>query len=204
MFKLFDTLSITQINQMGLMPEGVSMGVVTALGLLLLLGAMGKSAQAPLMVWLPDAMAGPTPVSAQIHAATMVTAGVYLLMRMFPLIGVSIVVVGAIAVTGAFTAFYGATCAMAERDLKANSGLFHYQPDRLYDAGRRQRGDNLRDFSSDHPCLFQGPAVSWGWLCHQRHACMSRIYSVWVGCAARLPGLSGRFSPAPCVLPGCR
>ncbi len=117
MFKLFGTFSINQLTQMGPMP-GVSMGILTALGLLLLLGAMGKSAQAPLMVWLPDAMAGPTPVSAQIHAATMVTAGVYLLMRMFPLIGGSPVVVAAIAVTGAFTAFYGATCAMAERDLK--------------------------------------------------------------------------------------
>jgi NADH-quinone oxidoreductase subunit L len=115
MFKLFDTLSITQVNQMG---QSVSPGVITALGLLLLLGAMGKSAQAPLMVWLPDAMAGPTPVSAQIHAATMVTAGVYLLMRMFPLIQLSTVVVAAIAVTGVFTAFYGATCALAERDLK--------------------------------------------------------------------------------------
>ena len=115
MFKLFDTLSITQLNQMG---QATSISIITALGLLLLLGAMGKSAQAPLMVWLPDAMAGPTPVSAQIHAATMVTAGVYLLMRMFPLIHISTVVVGAIAVTGAFTAFYGATCAMAERDFK--------------------------------------------------------------------------------------
>ncbi|MDP3479176.1 MAG: NADH-quinone oxidoreductase subunit L, partial [Desulfoprunum sp.] len=115
MFKVFNTLSITQVNQTGHL---ASMEVITALGLLLLLGAMGKSAQAPLMVWLPDAMAGPTPVSAQIHAATMVTAGVYLLMRMFPLIGVSSVVVAAIAVTGAFTAFYGATCALVERDLK--------------------------------------------------------------------------------------
>ncbi len=117
MFKLFGTFSINQLNQLG-PTSGIGMGVITALGLLLLLGAMGKSAQAPLMVWLPDAMAGPTPVSAQIHAATMVTAGVYLLMRMFPLIGLSHVVVGTIAVTGAFTAFYGATCAMAERDLK--------------------------------------------------------------------------------------
>jgi NADH-quinone oxidoreductase subunit L len=124
MFKLFGTLSITELNRLGQpdqlagMVGMVGMGTITALGLLLLLGAMGKSAQAPLMVWLPDAMAGPTPVSAQIHAATMVTAGVYLLMRMFPLIQASTVVVAAIAATGAFTAFYGAACAMAERDLK--------------------------------------------------------------------------------------
>jgi len=115
MFQHFGTLSITQLNQSGLQAPAE---VVTAMGFLLLLGAMGKSAQAPLMVWLPDAMAGPTPVSAQIHAATMVTAGVYLLMRMFPLIGHSPEVAAAIAVTGAFTAFYGATCALVECDLK--------------------------------------------------------------------------------------
>ncbi len=115
MFKLFATLSITQLNLSGHL---ITLGTITGLGLLLLIGAMGKSAQAPLMVWLPDAMAGPTPVSAQIHAATMVTAGVYLLMRMFPLIGASAVVCGAIAAAGAFTAFYGASCATAERDIK--------------------------------------------------------------------------------------
>jgi NADH-quinone oxidoreductase subunit L len=115
MFRLFGTLSITELNVMGfLMP----MSVITALGLLLLFGAMGKSAQLPLMVWLPDAMAGPTPVSALIHAATMVTAGVYLLMRFFPLIGSSTTVLAAIALTGGITAFYGATCALAQRDLK--------------------------------------------------------------------------------------
>ncbi len=115
MFQLFATVSITEINRMGfLMPAGV----ITGIGLLLLIGAMGKSAQMPLMVWLPDAMAGPTPVSALIHAATMVTAGVYLLARMFPLIGASGLVTGAIAVTGALTAFYGASCALAQRDLK--------------------------------------------------------------------------------------
>ncbi|MBT0651609.1 NADH-quinone oxidoreductase subunit L [Geomobilimonas luticola] len=114
-FQLFQTVSISQINQMGfLMP----VGVVTALGLLFLAGAMGKSAQLPLTVWLPDAMAGPTPVSALIHAATMVTAGVYLLARMFPLIGTSATVQAAIALTGGLTAFYAATCALAQRDLK--------------------------------------------------------------------------------------
>jgi NADH-quinone oxidoreductase subunit L len=115
MYQLFGTVSITELNGMGfLMPAGV----ITALGILLLIGAAGKSAQLPLSVWLPDAMAGPTPVSAQIHAATMVTAGVYLLARMFPLIGSSEVTLAAIAVTGGVTAFYAATCACVQRDLK--------------------------------------------------------------------------------------
>ena len=113
-YQLFGTLSIQEINGLNLPPAGI----VTALGLLLLIGAAGKSAQLPLSVWLPDAMAGPTPVSAQIHAATMVTAGVYLLARMFPLIGASSAMLTAIACTGAFTAFYAATCACAQRDLK--------------------------------------------------------------------------------------
>ncbi len=114
-YELCGTESITRLNQQEL---GLSPGIITALGLLMLIGAMGKSAQLPLSVWLPDAMAGPTPVSAQIHAATMVTAGVYLLMRMFPLIASSPEALAAIAVTGALTAFYGASCAIAQRDLK--------------------------------------------------------------------------------------
>ncbi len=115
LFELFSTTSITVMNETAfLMP----VGVITVIGTLLLIGAVGKSAQLPLSVWLPDAMAGPTPVSALIHAATMVTAGVYLLMRLFPLIGNSPAVLAAIAVTGALTAFYGASCALAQRDLK--------------------------------------------------------------------------------------
>jgi NADH-quinone oxidoreductase subunit L len=115
MFQLFGTVSITELNDMSFLMPG---GIITALGMLLLVGAAGKSAQLPLSVWLPDAMAGPTPVSAQIHAATMVTAGVYLLVRMFPLIGSSPTALAAIAVTGGVTAFYAATCASAQRDLK--------------------------------------------------------------------------------------
>lgn len=115
MFQLFGTTTITELNGMGFLMPG---GVITALGILLLIGAAGKSAQLPLSVWLPDAMAGPTPVSAQIHAATMVTAGVYLLARMFPLIGSSPTALAAIAVTGGVTAFYAATCACVQRDLK--------------------------------------------------------------------------------------
>uniref|UniRef100_A0A831XQJ3 NADH-quinone oxidoreductase subunit L n=1 Tax=Thermus islandicus TaxID=540988 RepID=A0A831XQJ3_9DEIN len=87
-------------------------------GLLLFLGAIGKSAQVPLMVWLPDAMAGPTPVSALIHAATMVTAGVYLVARSSFLYSALPDVSYAIAVIGLLTAFYGALSAFGQTDIK--------------------------------------------------------------------------------------
>ena len=91
----------------------------TAITLLLLVGAVGKSAQLPLFVWLPDAMAGPTPVSALIHAATMVTAGVYLLTRMSPVIAVSYDwAPQLIAWLGAITALFAATAAVAQNDIK--------------------------------------------------------------------------------------
>lgn len=86
--------------------------------MLLLIAAVAKSAQFPLQTWLPDAMEGPTPVSALIHAATMVTAGVYLIVRCHPLFGSSTVATIAVPIVGAFTAFYAATCALAQTDLK--------------------------------------------------------------------------------------
>ncbi len=115
LFALTGTLSISAINAQAVQ---LAPAVVTGLTLLLLLGASGKSAQLPLMTWLADAMAGPTPVSALIHAATMVTAGVYLLCRMFPLVSLSPVGMMAIAAVGALTAFYAATCALAQREIK--------------------------------------------------------------------------------------
>jgi NADH-quinone oxidoreductase subunit L len=85
---------------------------------LLFTGAMGKSAQIPLYVWLPDAMAGPTPVSALIHAATMVTAGVYMVARLNFLYIQTPLVMGIIAVVGGFTALYAASIALTQRDIK--------------------------------------------------------------------------------------
>ncbi len=115
LFKLFGTIGIEAIN--GRVAE-LDPQTVTIIALLLLGGACGKSAQLPLMTWLPDAMAGPTPVSALIHAATMVTAGVYLLCRMFPLVSLSPLAMGVIAMVGVLTALYAASCALAQREIK--------------------------------------------------------------------------------------
>lgn len=93
-------------------------GIMTAIALLLFVGACGKSAQVPLFVWLPDAMAGPTPVSALIHAATMVTAGVYLTARCSGIFTRSQTAMVMVAVIGAFTAMFAATIGIAQNDIK--------------------------------------------------------------------------------------
>ena len=97
---------------------GISPGALTAISILLFAGAVGKSAQFPLHVWLPDAMEGPTPVSALIHAATMVAAGVYLVGRSFPLFSASPQAMTVVATVGAFTAIFAATIAVVQTDIK--------------------------------------------------------------------------------------
>jgi NADH-quinone oxidoreductase subunit L len=97
---------------------GISQGTATVIALLLFAGAVGKSAQLPLHTWLPDAMEGPTPVSALIHAATMVTAGVYLVARAFPIFEISGVALFVVAVIGVVTAVYAALSALGQDDLK--------------------------------------------------------------------------------------
>src|SRR5574342_1196609 len=93
-------------------------GTVTAITILLFIGACGKSAQIPLYVWLPDAMEGPTPVSALIHAATMVTAGVYMVARSNALYILSPTAMLVVAIVGALTAIFSATIGITQNDIK--------------------------------------------------------------------------------------
>jgi NADH-quinone oxidoreductase subunit L len=115
---VFTTLGTLNLHEIaaGVTAGKLSGGVLTAAGVLLFCGAIGKSAQFPLHVWLPDAMEGPTPVSALIHAATMVAAGVYLVARLFVILTFDASLV--IAYIGGFTALFAATIAVAQNDIK--------------------------------------------------------------------------------------
>lgn len=114
-YKTFTFDTIFQQISAGNLPFG-SEAWLTAAGILVFMGAVGKSAQFPLHVWLPDAMEGPTPVSALIHAATMVAAGVYLVTRIFVMLTADAMLV--IAIIGAFTSFVAATIAITQNDIK--------------------------------------------------------------------------------------
>jgi NADH-quinone oxidoreductase subunit L len=120
LIKHFGTLDFSQIfpaiAKLGV--ENAGAGLLTAIGLLLMMGAAGKSAQLPLYVWLPDAMEGPTPVSALIHAATMVTAGVYMVARSNVIFNRAPSAMVAVAIIGCLTALFAATIGMAQTDIK--------------------------------------------------------------------------------------
>ncbi|MBI5509434.1 MAG: NADH-quinone oxidoreductase subunit L [Deltaproteobacteria bacterium] len=111
------TLNIDQIHK-AVTAGSISVALATGVCLMLFLGATGKSAQLPLYVWLPDAMAGPTPVSALIHAATMVTAGVYMVARMGFLFSIAPIAMLTVALVGAATALFAATIGTAQNDIK--------------------------------------------------------------------------------------
>ncbi|MGH2760574.1 MAG: NADH-quinone oxidoreductase subunit L, partial [Actinomycetota bacterium] len=117
LFAAIGTLGIPEVNRAAT-EGGLARATATTAAILLFAGAVGKSAQLPLYVWLPDAMEGPTPVSALIHAATMVTAGVYLVVRMHPLFEFAPVAAAIVAAVGAITALYAAILATAEEDIK--------------------------------------------------------------------------------------
>ena len=119
LFWTFHSLNFTTVfSRVAALPQGEFQGALTAIGLLLFIGAAGKSAQLPLYVWLPDAMEGPTPVSALIHAATMVTAGVYLVARSSIIFAHAPAALEVVGVVGCLTAFFAATIALTQNDLK--------------------------------------------------------------------------------------
>ncbi|MGD0224385.1 MAG: NADH-quinone oxidoreductase subunit L [Terriglobia bacterium] len=119
LFWTFHSLDFqTVFTRVAGLPQGGFESVLTAIGLLLFLGAAGKSAQLPLYVWLPDAMEGPTPVSALIHAATMVTAGVYLVARSSIIFAHAPSALAVVGVIGCLTAFFAGTIALTQNDLK--------------------------------------------------------------------------------------
>ncbi len=115
-FAAFGTLSYAGVFERA--GAELTAGTATAIALLLFVGAAGKSAQIPLYVWLPDAMEGPTPVSALIHAATMVTAGIYLIARSAAIFELSPTAQTIVATIGALTALWAATIAVSQRDIK--------------------------------------------------------------------------------------
>ena len=120
MIKHFGSLDFTHVfAAVGVLsPEPGGAGTLTAIGLLLMVGAAGKSAQIPLYVWLPDAMEGPTPISALIHAATMVTAGVYMVARSSAIFERAPMALMVVAIIGTLTALFAATIGIAQTDIK--------------------------------------------------------------------------------------
>jgi NADH-quinone oxidoreductase subunit L len=120
MVKHFGTLDFTRVFAavQDLPVETGGVGLLTAIGLLLMVGAAGKSAQLPLYVWLPDAMEGPTPVSALIHAATMVTAGVYMVARSHVIFNHAPTALTVVAIIGTLTALFASTIGIAQTDIK--------------------------------------------------------------------------------------
>jgi NADH-quinone oxidoreductase subunit L len=114
----FGSLDFTHVFNAISVNPGWHGGILTTIALLLVLGAVGKSAQIPLYVWLPDAMEGPTPVSALIHAATMVTAGIYMVARCHTLFDRSPYALGVVAIIGAATAIFAACIGMVQHDIK--------------------------------------------------------------------------------------
>jgi len=117
-FQTFDFAQVQDLVAKGLADHTLASGYVAGIAILLFCGAMGKSAQFPLHVWLPDAMEGPTPVSALIHAATMVAAGVYMVARTYNIFSADPLSMTVVAYVGCFTAIFAATIALAQDDIK--------------------------------------------------------------------------------------
>ena len=147
----------------------VSIHALTVLCLLLFIGAMGKSAQLGLHTWLPDAMEGPTPVSALIHAATMVTAGVFMVARLSPMFEFAPFALNVVCVVGASTAFFAATVGLFTERHQARYCLFNLSPAWLHVLCVRCLRLCRWHFPSVYACLLQSLAVPWRGVGDPRH-----------------------------------
>ena len=145
-------------------------GGATSIAVLLFIGAAGKSAQIPLYVWLPDAMAGPTPVSALIHAATMVTAGVYMIVRCSEIFVHAPTAMFIVAIIGAATALFAATIGLAQNDIKKVLGLLDDLAARLHVPCLRSRRVYRRNLPRHYARILQSTAIPWFRFSHPRHA----------------------------------
>ena len=160
----FGSLDFQQVfaKAAGLSPEKGA-GMLTLICLLLMVGATGKSAQVPLYVWLPDAMEGPTPVSALIHAATMVTAGVYMVARSATLFTRAPIAMDVVAYIGLVTAVLAATIGLVQNDIKKSIRLLDGLATWLYVPRLRLRSVFRRHLPPDDACLLQGFVVPRRW-----------------------------------------
>ena len=177
-FTYFGSLDFTEVfhGVEGMFPTPETLwGPLCWIALLLFIGAAGKSAQIPLYVWLPDAMEGPTPVSALIHAATMVTAGVYMVARSSAIYSRAPDVLFIVAVVGIGTALFAASIAMFQQDIKRVLALLDRESAGLY---VRRPGCGSRSggyLSPDDPCFFSKPCSFWDQEASLRLFITSRI-----------------------------
>ena len=166
--------------------------LLVTVGILLFVGACGKSAQIPLYVWLPDAMAGPTPVSALIHAATMVTAGVYMVVRMSALYTDAPEAMGVIAAVGAATAIFAATMGITATDIKKVLAYSTVSQLGYMFAAAGVGASDRRDLPSHDARVLQGAALPRRGKRDPRPGRRAGHHARWVGCAPRCRSRSGR------------
>ncbi len=181
MFLIYLTFGSLNFNEVFSRAESfnTSQSVFNLIAIFLFIGATGKSAQIPLFVWLPDAMAGPTPVSALIHAATMVTAGVYMVARCSILFASAPAIMTVVAVIGLLTALFAASIGLVQNDIKESFSILNHQSVGLHVFGLRSRSFFCGNISCDDSCIFQSITFSWCRFCNSCHARRARHPKLW-------------------------